>query len=135
MKDLKRIKQLIITHTGLPIDEKGNWNRDYTTARYMFYFLARKYTHYSDKLIANEVQVNRATVVNGISLFEDRMKYEPEMRKVYDTVEATIKSEIKQAKPKVNNIIAMLPKTETETIIKVYRMLKKEQHAKRKLTA
>lgn len=132
MKDLEKIKALVIKHTKLDINNNGVFDRHTTSARYIYYFLCKKYTHFSDTAIADSVDLNRVTVFKALQIFDERMRWEPLLMKVMQDIETILQKEYRNMQPRVNSIITMLSRTDAETVDKIHKMLRKERREKLK---
>lgn len=62
MNQLKYIKSLVEEYTGEDLNDISR-KREVVSARWMYCYLAKSHTHYSDKVIGHPIKRDRASVI------------------------------------------------------------------------
>lgn len=131
MNQLKYIKSLVEEYTGEDLNDISR-KREVVSARWMYCYLAKSHTHYSDKVIGHPIKRDRASVICAYQRFMNRLRWEPKTAEIYNTLDELIKAEITNQTPKVNGIIQMLPKAGVDVVEQVYKLLRREKLNKKR---
>jgi len=82
MEDLHTIKKIVMD-TGVNILSSSR-DHEVVINRWLYYTLAKKYTHYSLREIGEVVGRNHATVIYGLKQFENERQWDKNLQTKYD---------------------------------------------------
>ncbi len=82
MEDLHTIKKIVMD-TGVNILSSSR-DHEIVINRWLYYTLAKEYTHYSLREIGEIVGRNHATVIYGLKQFENERQWDKDLQTKYD---------------------------------------------------
>lgn len=87
--ELYQIKNTVCSYVGFDLAKKTRV-RPYAEARFIYFYLADKYTSYTLAKISKEIQMNHASVIHGIKQVNNLRQFDKDFREKLTLIEENV---------------------------------------------